>query len=93
MKPISTNNLSAWGFIGLFILFSMPYIGVPALIIFAIFGHGAAKSFARALIILEIIGYVALFVLMFVLEINLEPYFSFDEGGVEVFRYVSSLIG
>ena len=59
MKPVTTNSLSALGYVGLFLLFSMPYVGTPALILFAIFGHGEAKSFARALILIYVI-FVAL---------------------------------
>ena len=63
MKPISTNNLSAWGYVGLFILFSLPYVGNLALIICAFFVKDhAVKSFARALLILSLISIVFLVV-------------------------------
>lgn len=94
MKPITTNNLSAWGYIGLFILFSMPYIGTPALILFAIFGRGAARSFSRALLILAAIGYVIIFaaVLLGFSEFNEFGDFYIDEG-VEVFRNIAGFLG
>ena len=81
MKPLGHNNLSAWGYIGLFILFSLPYIGTPALIICAIFARDpAVKSFSRALIILALIG-VALVAASFILLFTLGNFdFSFDDG-------------
>lgn len=95
MKPMSTNHLSVWGFIGLFILFSMPYIGTPAAILFAIFGHGTARNFARALLILSLIGYVIIFAAAFLGFIQLDfsdfKDFYVDEG-IEVFRNVAGFI-
>lgn len=100
MKPNSTNNLSALGFIGLFILFSMPYIGTPACILFAIFGQGSAKSFARALLILAVIGYVILFGLLIIGFGGLEqilpellPDLLPEDGGVELFRNLPNILG
>ena len=92
MKPITTNNLSAWAYIGLFILFSLPYIGTPAVILCAIFARNeAVKGFARAILILAVIGWVIIFAAAF--SGGFDFNFSFDEGGVEVFRYITSLLG
>ena len=100
MKPNSTNNMSALGFVGLFILFSLPYIGTPALILFAIFGQGPARSFARAILILSIIGYVILFGLLLVGFGGLEeilpefvPDLLPDQGDLDLFRNIPGLLG
>ena len=79
MKPITTNSLSALGYVGLFLLFSVPYIGTPALILFAIFGHGEAKSFARALILLYVI-FVALIVAALLLGFGADFEYYIEEG-------------
>ena len=100
MKPNTTNNLSAWGFIGLFILFSMPYIGTPALILFAIFGQGSARSFARALLIISVIGYIIIFGMLLAGFGGLEEFLPDfvpdllpDQGDLEVFRNIPGLLG
>lgn len=88
MKPITTNSLSAWGYIGLILLFNLPYIGFPALIICAFFiKNHAVRSFARAMIILELIICVLAFVVILIGFGNLgdfleDYYFNFsgDEG-------------
>lgn len=57
MKPATTNSLSAWGYIGLLILFNLPYIGTPATILCALFApNRSAKGFARAILIIELIA-------------------------------------
>ncbi len=100
MKPISTNNLSAWGYVGLFILFSLPYVGTPALLICALFVKDhAVKSFARALLILSLISLVFVIVVALLGVINLEDfledfYFNFGgEGDVEVFNGIIGYLG
>ena len=98
MKPVTTNSLSAWGYVGLLILFSLPYIGTPAMIICALFApNPSAKSFARALIILELIAVliiVALLVVGVTLgEANLEDIFEdlrFNFQGDEGSAFVNS---
>ena len=99
MKPVTTNNLSAWGFVGLFILFSMPYIGTPALILCALFARDhSAKSFARAIILFEVIVIVLFFVLVFALallgDINLGEIFedfNFDFSGDEGTAFINNV--
>lgn len=103
MKPNATNNLSAWGYVGLFILFSMPYIGTPACILFAIFGQGDARSFARALLIIAVIIYVLAFGVILLAfsglfgieEIlpELLPELLPEDSGVELFRALPSVLG
>ena len=88
MKPISIANLSVWGYIGCFILFNLPYVGTPALIICALFAKNPSlKSFARALLILSLIGIVLIVVIGLLGFINFgdifeEFYFEFsgDQG-------------
>ena len=89
MKPVATNNLSVLGLIGLILLFSIPDVGLIAMILFAIFARGVARTLARAFLILTIIGVIILAALAVYVEFN----FPFDDGGVEVFRYISGLIG
>ena len=98
MKPVTTNSLSAWGYIGLLILFNLPYIGTPAMIICALFApNHSVKSFARALIILELIAVLVLVALLVVGvtlgEVNLEDIFEelrFDFQGDEGSAFVNS---
>ena len=79
MKPITTNNLSALGYVGLFILFCMPYVGTPALILFAIFGRGEVRNFARAIILLYII-LIALVVAALLLGFGADFEYYIEEG-------------
>ena len=88
MKPLTYNNLSVWGYVGLFILFNLPVIGTPAIILFAIFGSGGAKSLARALIILYIIG-VAIYAVL-VLSFGVFPP---ADDGVEALRNIAEYLG
>ena len=93
MKPIGTNNLSALGYIGLFILFCMPYIGTPALLIFAIFGRGAAKNFARAILLATVLMVLLVVVLAVIGMVNLGDFnFSINDG-VEAYNNLKTLIG
>ncbi len=86
MKPLGHNNLSAWGYIGLFILFSLPYIGTPALLICAIFvKDSSVKNFARALLILAVIGWMIILVIGFSGIIQVEDFNFPVNGGVEAF--------
>ncbi len=91
MKPISTNNMSAFGYVGLFILFCMPYVGTPALILFAIFGRGEARSFARALILLYII-LVVLAVVVILLGFGADFEYYIEEGIKTYMNTVGCLI-
>ena len=68
MKPLMHNQISTLGYIGLFILFALPYVGTPALIICAfLIPDGPVKSFARAIFWFTIIAVVVLVVLVFAL--------------------------
>ncbi len=88
MKPIATNTLSAFGYIGLIILFNLPYVGLPALLICALFiQNQSVRSFARAIIIIElvctlIIVVIALLGFISFSDILEDFYFNFsgDEG-------------
>lgn len=61
MKPIGTNNLSFLGYVALFILFSLPYVGVPAFLFCAIFPKNTSvKRFARIILLINIILTVVL---------------------------------
>ena len=78
MKPIATNALSVFGYIGLIILFNLPYVGLPALLICALFiQNQSVRSFARAIIIIEVVC-----TLLLVVVALLDFYFDFsgDEG-------------
>lgn len=98
MKPIGTNNLTAWGYIGLLILFSLPYIGTPAMIILAIFGQDEVRSFSRACLILSV-GIILLFVVAVVAVLlfgfmDLSEFeYIIEEGGIELFRRLPYVIG
>lgn len=93
MKPISNNNLSAWGYVGLLILFSLPYVGTPALLICAIFVKDTAvRNFARALLILSLIGVIIIVVATVLGLLNIGD-FGFEMDGTEVFRAISGLLG
>ena len=93
MKPIGTNNISVWGYIGLFLLFSMPYIGTPALIICAIFARNdSVRNFARALLLLTLICLVLIIVLL-VMGVFALSDFGFSDNGVELFNYVRGFAG
>ena len=93
MKPIGTNNLSVLGYVGLFILFSMPYIGTPALILFAIFGTGSARNFARALLLITVLAIALLVILIIVGLLSLSDLNYFVDGGVQVFNGIRALAG
>ena len=98
MKPNSTNYLGAWGYVGLFILFSMPYIGTPACVLFAIFGQGAAKSFARALLIIGIaivlLWFALIVAVLYFGLIDLSEFeYYIEDGGVQLLRHIPYLIG
>ena len=96
MKPLHTNSLSAWGYIGLFILFSLPYVGTPALIICAFFVKDtAARNFSRALLILTVAVCALLFVLILIGLLNVGDLDLFygNNNVEEAFRGISGLIG
>ena len=93
MKPVTTNNLNTWGYVGLFILFCMPYIGTPALLFCAIFVRDhATKSFARAILLLSLLSIVLVVVVAILGLINLGD-FNFDvDNGVQVFNYLRGFL-
>lgn len=95
MKPLHTNNLSALGYIGLFILFCMPYIGNIALLICAfLIKDTAVRNFSRAILILTVIGWVIIFAASFVGGFDLGEFDFFGGNGVEeVFGGIFSLLG
>lgn len=93
MKPLGTNNLSALGYIGLFILFCLPYVGTPALIILAIFGTGDVRNFARAILILTVFSIFAIFALIVLGLLSLSDLnFSINDG-IEIFNNIRYLLG
>lgn len=94
MKPNLTNNLNTWGYVGLFILFCMPYVGTPALLICAIFVKDhATKSFARAILLLSLLSVVFLVVVALLGLVNLGD-FNFDvDSGTQVFNYLRGMLG
>ena len=93
MKPNSTNNLSFLGYIGLFILFNLPYIGTPAMIICAFFGSGGVKKFARVLLIITVICLGILIALSLLGFINIEQFIPATQDNVEaVLGFTGNLI-
>ena len=97
MKPITTNNINALGYIGLLILFNLPYIGFPALLICALFVQNrSVRSFARAIIIIEVVFYAALIIIALLGFISLGDIFGdfyFDFSGDEGVALISRLLG
>lgn len=88
MKPNSTNNLSFLGYIGLIILFNLPYIGTPAMILFAIFGTGGAKRLARIFLAVTLIllGLCVALSLLGYITIDLQQLLpsAIPNGGVQI---------
>ena len=97
MKPILTNNISAWGYVGLFILFSIPVIGTLAMIICAVFMRNSeVGAFARGMIIFTLIYYLLAVVLDIIVIngiIDLSQLGFYTDSGVEVFNNVRGYIG
>ena len=95
MKPVGTNNLSFLKYVGLFILFHLPYVGDLFLLGFAIFGgKSAAGKFARIILIIQVVLGFVLGILSALLDYSI-PYFSdyFEYGfpvndGIEAFLNV-----
>ena len=86
MKPLGNNNLSAIGYVLLIILFCIPGIGTPALIICALFARDPdAKNFARALVLLTLIS-VAIIVVGYLTGVVDIEYYNYINEPVEVFR-------
>lgn len=87
MKPIATNTISAFGYIGLIILFNLPYVGLPALLICALFiQNHSVRSFARAIIIIELVCTLILVVIAllgFISFSDILEDFYFDFSGDE----------
>ena len=93
MKPLSTNNLSAWGYVGLFILFCLPYVGTPALIICALLVKNYdVRSFSRAILILTLLLWVAVIILSIVGIVNLSDFGFSTDDGVQAFNYVRGFL-
>lgn len=94
MKPLSTNSISAWGYVGLFLLFCLPYVGTPALIICALFvPNQEVKNFSRAILLLTLLGVVAIFVLLLLGLFPLDG-FDFDiQGGFEALNGIRYYLG
>lgn len=96
MKPLGTNNLGFFGFIGYLILFNIPYIGKPANVIVAIFSKDRGTKvfswvylvisllFSLGSIIYTLLGFGALGFF------GLEEFFPVSEG---VLAYLPTLIG
>ncbi len=95
MKPIATNVLSVFGYIGLIILFNLPYVGLPALLICALFiQNQSVRSFARAIIIIEVVCTLLLVVvalLGFISFSDILEDFYFDFSGDEGTAFLNSV--
>ncbi len=95
MKPIVTNTLSALGYIGLIILFNLPYVGFPALLICALFvKNQSVRSFARAIIIIEVVCTLLLVVVALLGFISLSDIFGdffFDFSGDEGTAFLNNI--
>lgn len=99
MKPNTTSSLSALGYVGLLILFNLPYVGFPAIILFSIFAKDrGVRGLARAFLIIELAVIAILAVLCVIGLMNFgeifgDYYFVFSEGGVEAFNNIGYLLG
>ncbi len=95
MKPVLTNSISVLGYIGLLLLFNLPYIGVPALIICAVFvKDNSVRSFARAIILIELFIVVAAVVLAMIGFASFGEWFgdfNFDFSGDEGSAFLNSV--
>ena len=89
MKPLTHGNLSAFAYIGLFILFMLPYVGTPALIICAfLIPAGPVKSFARAMFWISVIIIVAAVIGGIVLTNGGYEFPLLNNDGLEAFKSV-----
>ena len=98
MKPLTYGNISTLGYIGLFILFMLPYVGAPALFICAFMTPaGPVRSFARAVFCLSIIAVVVIAVAVVVLAVlysggSLDYEFPLlNNDGLEAFRGILNI--
>ena len=83
MKPLAHNNASVFAYIGLFILLFIPVIGDIAILLCAIFAKDSGvKNFARAILILAVIGYAIMY---FGGMLNFDSFDIFPAGEVEAF--------
>lgn len=83
MKPLGHNNASVFAYIALIILLFVPVIGDIAILLCAIFAKDSGvKNFARAILILAIIGYAIMYLSgMF----NFDSFELFPANKVEAF--------
>ena len=96
MKPIGTNNLNAWGYAGLFILFCIPGLGTTLVILFALFGQGEVRSLARGFLLFGVLLVILEEVLIFVAFQYFPEYLPDllpEDGGMELFRNLPGLLG
>ena len=90
MKPLTYGNISTLGYIGLFILFMLPYVGAPALVICAfMIPAGPVRSFARAIFWLTFIAVVVIAAAVVILYSGGSLDYEFpllNNDGLEAFR-------
>lgn len=91
MKPLGHNNSSVFAYIGLIILLFVPIIGDIAILLCAIFARDSGiKNFARAILVLAILGYVIMFVSG---DLPFDSFEFFPENEpVEAFRNIKSFL-
>lgn len=71
MKPLTTANASVFATIALFILFNLPYVGVPALLICLLFfGSTHAGKVAKVVLVIYLLFALAIFVLGFIVGLT-----------------------
>ena len=94
MKPLTNNNISFLGGVGLLILFSLPYVGNLALIICAFFiPAGSVRTFARGCLIFVVVAIVVDVIIMLLTDNSFffEYYYEFpllNNEGLEAFRNI-----
>ena len=93
MKPLTHSNLSAFAYVGLFILFMLPYVGTPALIICAfLIPDGPVKKFARAMFWISLI--IVLAAVIGGIALSAGGYYEFpllNNDGLEAFNSVLNI--
>ena len=92
MKPLTHSNLSVFAYVGLFILFMLPYVGTPALIICAFFiPDGPVKKFARAMFWISLIIVLAAVIGGIALTNGGYEFPLLNNDGIEAFNSVLNL--
>jgi amino acid transporter len=87
MKPNTSNSLSAIGYIGLLILFNLPYVGFPAIVLFSIFAKDkGARTVAHVFLVLQLAAIAVMFIL------SLAGIFSFDDAIKDYFFSFSTFL-